>query len=288
MPSDRVRAWRLGGRLETILGREIFVRRQLGTGPLLLLLHGFPSSSFDWRHTVVRLPGQRWVAPDSLGFGFSQKPPVRNDLFLQADIVERLLAGEQGPVVIAAHDMGTSIATELMARDIEGRLGFQLAGVLLFNGSVIVERASLTRAQQVLLSPAGPLLAQLSTARVFKQQFAKLFSAAHPLSPAEAEDQWWLWQRARGARRAHLLINYVRQRRTHAARWHGAVSDWPGELRLVWGLRDPVATVNVLDGLRELRPGVAVTELPELGHYPQLEDPAAIAAAVTGLLADAS
>ncbi len=68
-------------------------------------------------------------------------------------------------------------------------------------------------------------------------------------------------------------------------RWHGAIRDWPGELSFAWGLEDPVATTNVLDGLRALRPQAPVTELPGLGHYPQLEDPAAVAVAVEALLA---
>lgn len=49
--------------------------------------------------------------------------------------------------------------------------------------------------------------------------------------------------------------------------------DWPKPLGLLWGLADPVATTNVLDGLRQLRPTAEVVELPGVGHYPQLEVP---------------
>jgi pimeloyl-ACP methyl ester carboxylesterase len=45
-------------------------------------------------------------------------------------------------------------------------------------------------------------------------------------------------------------------------------------------MRDPVATTAVLDGLRELRPGSPVTELPDVGHYPQIERPELVAAAL--------
>jgi pimeloyl-ACP methyl ester carboxylesterase len=118
---------------------------------------------------------------------------------------------------------------------------------------------------------------------VFVRQFARLFFPFHPLSDEEAEDQWVLWRRAGGARLAHRLIHYIGERQAHAARWHGAIRDWPGELRFAWGMRDPVATPNVLDGLRQLRPAAPVTELPELGHYPQIERPDAIAALVDDL-----
>jgi pimeloyl-ACP methyl ester carboxylesterase len=184
--------------------------------------------------------------------------------------------------------MGTSVATELLARDLDAGLSFELAGVLLFNGSVIIELASLTWAQKALRSPFGPVLARLSNRRVFVRQFARLFSTFHPLSDEEAEDQWALWRRAGGPRLAHRLIHYIGERQAHAARWHGAIRDWPGELRFAWGMRDPVATPKVLDGLRQLRPAAPVTEVPELGHYPQIERPEAIAALVDDLASTAT
>ena len=83
---------------------------------------------------------------------------------------------------LVAHDMGTSVATELLARDIDGELGIQLAGVLLFNGSIVVERATLTRSQKLLRGPLGPVARVLTNERMFRHEFAALFSPAHPLS----------------------------------------------------------------------------------------------------------
>lgn len=282
--TPRVRAWRDGGEHVEVAGDRIFLRRRDGAGPLLVFLHGFPSSSYDWRGTLSLLGESATLAIDFLGFGLSDKPrSVIYSLLGQADIIEQLVGEEPRPVVLVAHDMGTSVATELLARGLEGGLPFRLAGVLLFNGSVIIERASLTWAQRALRSPLGPVFARLSNRRVFERQFARLFSPAHPLSAAEAEDQWVLWRRAGGAQLAARLIHYLGERRTHATRWHGAVRDWDGDLRLVWGMRDPVATPRVLAGLRELRPTAPVTELPELAHYPQIEHPPTVAAVVEEL-----
>ena len=154
---------------------------------------------------------------------------------------------------------------------------------LLLNDGMIVQRASLTRAQTVLRSPIGPLLARFSTRRVFVSQFERPFSQAHQLDPAEAEDQWALWRHAGDSRIAHRLINYIDQRVAHAQGWHHSLSDWPGDLRFAWGMRDPVATPDVLAGLRELRPAAPVTELADLGHYAQIEQPAAIAGEIVAL-----
>jgi hypothetical protein len=62
--------------------------------------------------------------------------------------------------------MGTSVATEVLARDLDGRLPFRLAGGLLFNGSMVIEAASLTLGQKVLRSRLGPVAARLSNERL--------------------------------------------------------------------------------------------------------------------------
>jgi pimeloyl-ACP methyl ester carboxylesterase len=284
--TERVRAWQGRGQSEEFRGYSIHTFRQEGEGPLLLLLHGFPSSSYDWRLLLEELPGRNVLAFDFLGFGLSAKPRDHYySLFWQADLTEELVRrhGAGRPVFVIAHDMGTSVANELMARDLEGKLEMEIAGILLFNGSMVLEAASPTPAQKALRSRFGPLVARLSSERFFRHQFGSVFSAAHPLSEAEAEDQWSLICHNGGRTLGHRLISYMDQRETHAERWHGAIREWPGALSLAWGLQDPVATTAVLAALRELRPEVPVSELPELAHYPQIEDPRRLAQAFSSL-----
>lgn len=291
--TPRVEAWRAAGSLEEFRDHRVFVAGigsgdGDGDGPLLLLLHGFPSSSYDFR-TLVPLLGERpLLAFDFLGFGLSDKPrKLGYSLFMQADLAEELVARRfpGRDVVIVAHDMGTSVATELLARDIDGSGRLRLRAAVLFNGSIVLDRASLTRGQRLLRSRFGGLAGRLSSERFFRREFAALFSAAHPLSDEEAADQWSLICHNGGHRLGHRLIAYLDERIAHADRWHGAIRDWPGALSLAWGLQDPVATTAVLAALRDLRPGIPVTELEELGHYPQIEDPALVAEAVAAAVA---
>jgi pimeloyl-ACP methyl ester carboxylesterase len=181
--------------------------------------------------------------------------------------------GGDRPVFICAHDMGTSVATELFARDIAGELRFEAAGALLFNGSIILERSSPTLAQRMLRGPIGPIAARLTSERFFRHQFGSVFSPGHPLSDEEEADQWSLITAGGGHRIGHRLVHYMDERVVFAERWHSAIGDWPRPLHFAWGMLDPVATPDVLEGLRELRPEAPVTELGELGHYPQIEDP---------------
>ena len=285
--TERVRRWRSEGRAETFRGRAIHVFDREGTGPQLVLLHGFPSSSFDWRPLLAEIDNPS-LAFDFLGFGLSDKPRDHvYSLAWQADLAEELVTRAVGdrPVFVVAHDMGTSVATELLARDLDGTLSFDLAGVLLFNGSIVLERASLTPSQKLLRSRLGPIASRLSSERFFRHQFGGVFSTAHPLSDDEAADQWALLTHGGGRTLGHKLVHYLDERVTFADRWHGAIRDWPGSLSFAWGSEDPVATVAVLDALIELRPHADVTRLPGLGHYPQIEDPQSLAAAVGGAVA---
>jgi len=292
--TPRVQAWRDAGELVEIGGQRIFVRDRPGTGdgagPPLLLLHGYPSSSYDWRHVLDLLPNRRIVCFDFLGFGLSAKPREHvYSLLAQADLVEAI-AGRylNEPVVLVAHDMGTSVTTELLARDNDGKLTIDLRAVVLFNGSMILEAASLTLAQKVLRSRFGPLLARLSNERSFRAQFGRIFSKGHPLTPDEAADQWALLANGDGHRIMDRLIYYQHERVRFAERWHGALRDWPGSLEIAWASLDPIATTNVLDAVLVLRPHAPVTRWEELGHYPQLEDPGAVAQVIERVATEAA
>ena len=288
MLTSAAEEWRRRGETVDVAGRRLYVQERPGARdePLVLLLHGFPTCSFDWAPLADRLDGHRLLMFDCLGFGLSEKPADHEyTLAWQADAAEALVerAGSP-PVVVVAHDMGTSVATELLARDIEGRGRLRIASALLFNGSILLDRASPTPGQKLLRTRLGPLFARLTTSTGFRLQFARIFSEDHPLSRAAAADHWSLLAHDGGHRLLHRMIHYMDERDRYTDRWHGAVRDWPGDLSLAWGLEDPVATTAVLDGLRELRRGVPVHELPGLGHYPQLEDPDAMAAVVRELL----
>ena len=62
----------------TVAGREIFYREAgPADAPVIVLLHGFPTSSFMFRNLIPELADRyRVIAPDFLGFGYSDAPPV--------------------------------------------------------------------------------------------------------------------------------------------------------------------------------------------------------------------
>lgn len=86
-----------------------------GAGPLVLLLHGFPYTWFEWRHQIASLAaaGFRVVAPDIRGFGESGKPKSIGDytLFHSAgDVVALLAALSEEQAILVGHDLGAWVA----------------------------------------------------------------------------------------------------------------------------------------------------------------------------------
>jgi pimeloyl-ACP methyl ester carboxylesterase len=86
---------------------------EIGTGPLVLLLHGFPEFWWSWRHQLVGLAdaGYRVVAPDLRGYGASDKPPRGYDaVTLAADVAGLVRALGERDAGIVGHDWGGLLA----------------------------------------------------------------------------------------------------------------------------------------------------------------------------------
>lgn len=83
-----------------------------GTGPTLVLLHGFPQTSREWHPLIQRLGGRfRVIAPDLRGIGGFPGPASGYDKFTLADDIKGIVeqAGDDGPVLICGHDMGAYV-----------------------------------------------------------------------------------------------------------------------------------------------------------------------------------
>lgn len=83
----------------------------MGDGPLVLLLHGFPSSWYTWRHQIPALAeaGFKVVAPDMRGYGESDKPADVKDYQisqLTADVVGLVDAFGEEQAILIGHDWG--------------------------------------------------------------------------------------------------------------------------------------------------------------------------------------
>ena len=130
--------WRDAGDFFRHGHNPIFFRSGKPAQEVTLLLHGFPTASFDFHKIWDGLSNSfPLLAVDMIGYGFSAKPrDLDYTTFLQTDVIESLVrhAGASR-VHILAHDYGNTITQELLARRAEGGLGFGIASICFLNGA---------------------------------------------------------------------------------------------------------------------------------------------------------
>lgn len=276
--------WRAGGDTFTWRGRSIFFR-VAGAGAPLLLVHGFPTASWDWAPLWDRLAARRrLLALDMLGYGFSDKPRTRYTIAAQADLQEALLAREGVErYAILAHDYGDTVAQELLARQRAGTAAARIEKVCLLNGGLFPEAHRALLTQKLLASPLGPVVARLSSYRTFAASMRRIWGATPP-AEEELRAMWSLVTAGGGLAVMPRLIGYLEERRRMRERWVGALVEAEVPLRFVDGLADPISGAHMAERYRALVPRPDVVELPGIGHYPQLEAPRAVGDAVEAFL----
>lgn len=248
-----------------------------GSGPeTILLIHGFPTASWDWIKLWSTLSKNfRVVAPDLIGFGFSAKPREHTYSFHeQADIIEGLLEN-QGITSchVLAHDYGDTVAQELIARQLEARLSFQLTNVCLLNGGIFPEAHSRRTIQKLLLGPLGFIVSALATKATLRKNFHNIFGPDTPPSTAEVDGFWQLLTHNNGRRVIHKVSQYLNEREQYRERWVDALQRCPVPLRLINGNYDPISGMQMVARFEELVNQPDTVSLPTIGHYPQTEAP---------------
>jgi pimeloyl-ACP methyl ester carboxylesterase len=279
LPGIALADWRAQGRGFSFNGQAIRYWTA-GQGEPLLLIHGFPTASWDW-HRLWQPLAQKYrvIACDMLGFGYSAKPRGhRYSLLEQADLQQALLAhlGIDGPVHVLAHDYGDSVAQELLARHQEGRI--RLASCVFLNGGLFPETHRPVLMQKLLLSPLGPLLGRLFSRAKLKANLDKVFGPQTPPGEGELDGFWELIAHNDGPKVMHLLIRYILDRRANRERWVAAMQETAVPMRVIDGAVDPISGAHMVERYRELIESPDTVLLPAIGHYPQTEAPAEVLA----------
>ena len=289
IPEDVARVqdeWLRRGRFITLAeGHRIFAVQE-GRGPDLVLVHGFPSTSHDYAAVLPLLTSRfRVTLWDQLGFGFSDKPAGEHVSYSLLDQgrrggeIARALGVTRARVI--GHDMGLTVAVEMLCRQEERSLGFTMDALVLCNGSHLVELAHLTSVQEMLMTDEGAAaFAQSFDPERFATglQFVWADATRTPAVDLRAIAYWM--QHNDGLRVLGRIARYNIERRTYANRWRSILGRTQVPISVVWGDRDPIAVMEIGRRLREMSNG-PLSVLPGVGHYPQMEMPAAWVSAVT-------
>jgi pimeloyl-ACP methyl ester carboxylesterase len=283
--SASTQAWSDSGRFVHAAGHRLFVVER-GHGPALVLVHGFPTSSYDYRALMLRLQHRfRCIAFDFPGYGLSDKPTAYSySLFQQADAMEALLSAlGVASARVVCHDMGTSVLCELLARQEEGRLGFRLEHVTFTNGSMLQWLADITPFQKLLASNETLPQAIELCSKIGGSMVPGLRALTRRPDAITPEDEIVineLMQHRDGHLRLPALAGYMRERYVHKERWIGALTRSAALASIAWATEDTIANLAMGRELHALLPAAPYVELDGVGHFVIFEDPERVAAVV--------
>ena len=244
--------------------------------PWLLLIHGFPTSSWDW--TAMWDDLQRHfnlAALDMLGFGLSDKPAnIKYSIFSQADLQEALLEHfSVSEAHLFVHDYGNTVAQELLARANEGALSFAIKSIVFLNGGLFPEQHRARPIQKLALTPLGPLLGSRMSREKLRKAFDGIFGAETKASDEEIDAHWALFEEGGGKKIFHKLMQYIPERKANRERWVGALQHTHIPLRLIDGGADPISGKHMYEHHLELVPTPDAVLFEDIGHYPHTEAP---------------
>jgi len=250
----------------------------------LLLLHGFPTSSFDWVKVWPDLNKRfdRVICLDFLGYGFSDKPQNHDyTVFEETDIVEALLKSLNVKTIsILAHDYGVTVGQELVSRyydrlDKKDQDMLDIKSICYLNGGIIPEAHRPRLVQKLLLNPVlGPIITKLITYPKFRKSLAEILGPDTQFTEQEFSDIWRIMGYNNGLLVYNRLIKYITQRRENRDRWVNAIVREGIPHILINGPADPVSGAHILEYYKKLVKNPKFVSLGEkIGHYPNIEDP---------------
>ena len=277
--------WRSSGHFLNVDGQQVFYKTE-GTGPVLLLIHGYPTASFDWAKIWPKLTTQfHCVTLDMPGFGFSDKSPKKYLIKEQADTISEVIRhlGITSAHVLS-HDYGDTVAQEMMAQQLENDLAFRIESLHLLNGGLFPETHRALPIQKLLLSPIGGLLIRFLNKNAIRKSMHNIFGPNTPPSDQDIDDFWTLISANNGHQHMHLLLDYMKQRKQYRERWVSALQNANAPLRLTAGMADPISGAHMVARYKQLIPNADVIEFDQIGHYPQIESAEAVLKSMTSFL----
>jgi pimeloyl-ACP methyl ester carboxylesterase len=263
--------------------------------PILLLLHGFPTSSIDWYDVAGALSVEHRVCVlDFPGFGFSDKPKgesytLRRDAHLVEHYLGEVLGARAGAIV--AHDRGDSVALAFAARCASGQSAFDLRHLVLSNGNVFLPLSNLNPFQRLVLDPSSaPEVLEAVTPEALAAGMGETtFTPRRPASDPSIAALARTFEFNDGVAVLHDTIQYLVERSEHEADWLQALAASPVAVAVVWGLYDVVSPLRVAahvwNRYLATKPGDnQFWLLPAANHYLQNDQPEEFAEVVAFVL----
>lgn len=275
MSQARLDGWYAGAKKFRHIGQDLSYCDNEVAGEAVVLLHGFPNSSWSW-HEVWPLLGEKYrlIAPDLIGYGRSDKPTdYEYNVADQVDQVVRLLA-HLG--ILRAHFIchSSSIAVcqemlSLIALEHEPDFPCMLS-LCYLNGGLYPLQVPSTMEQR-LVKTLGAEVSSVVDETFLHNIMDSLAGPQKPLAPDEAAIHFGQLSLNGGMLIASQLLHYMDEREALAARWYEAMQQTDIPQFGIVGLADPVWGQPYRGTLDTALHFMNLEYIQNAGHYPMLQ-----------------
>jgi len=257
-------------RLDGVAYRESLPGGWDGSGPTIVLLHGYPTSSYLWRNVMPAAAAEGWraIAPDLPGFGDSQAD-LPGTWERQVEHLERLRQGlGLERVALAVHDWGGLIGLRWACDHPDAVAALFITDTGFFPDGRWHGMAKALRTEgegeQVL-------------ANVNRELFAMALRQISPRLPDDAIDEFWKAYGDDERKQAQLDL-YRSGDFSKLQPYDGRLGGLGVPTLIVWGGQDEFAPVGGAHRFHKQIPGAELVVLEHAGHFVMEDDPSRIAA----------
>lgn len=246
-------------------------------GRPVLLVHGYPESSYMWRHVLDPLAEAGWraLAPDLPGYGDSDPDPP-GTWERHVDALERFVrALELGPVVLVTHDWGVLIGLR-WACDTPGAT----SALVISDGGFFADRRWHDLANVMRTPGEGEQLIAAFT----RDGFGEALRAASTGISEDALDEYWKGFAGEKRRLGHLEL-YRSGDFEKLEPYEGRLGALALPTLIVWGSQDRFAGVKMAHRFHEEIPGSELIVFEDCGHFVWEDKPVQSAEALLDFLA---
>jgi pimeloyl-ACP methyl ester carboxylesterase len=259
--------------------------------PTMVMVHGFPTSSFDFRPMFDLLKADYHICTlDFPGFGVSDKPAdgfvysLMQDAQLLWDFVTNVLSVKE--FILFSHDRGDSVALRfLQLYQAADPKPFRITHQFLTNANMFLPLANLTRFQKAMLNP---MTSAIAVRRATPERLAAGLGETQyspPLAPNDPEVQalTYFFTYQDGVRVIPATIQYLNERKKFEVGFLASLAKSDVPVTLIWGVHDTVSPVRVANyvwssTLLTREAAASYWLVPCANHYLLHDQPRAIAA----------
>jgi len=260
--------WEKKGNLLSVFNKEIFTIDTGNHQNCLVILHGYLTSSYDYYKVLPELSKHyRVILFDFIGFGFSEKLNKKYFTIIdQTDYVLELcrLLGLNN-ITLFAHDYGTEVAQEIIARQNYSLIDVTIKKYIFCNGNISLNHSFfLDYHKTVKEQVAKKLIEMLASFGIYKKAIREGFFDESKITDEELKEMWYQLELNKGRDAINFVHNYIRERKIFWHRWVQALKENNVPIKLVLGRQEP---------LSEKIENIEILWIENCGHYPMLESP---------------